>query len=196
MPADPNWRQVIDADAPHLGGNIRFGDPETYSPSVWDFVIDRFGVRSVLDLGSGVGNAACYFARKGLHVVAVDGLRENVENAIYPTFLCDLTQGPVTTRVDLVHCQEVVEHIEEAYLDNLLNSLMCGKYILMTNALPGQGGHHHVNLQPTEYWIDHLVRRGCQLLALDSNRVRALAQADGAPYLATTGILLANGRRF
>lgn len=196
MQADPNWRVVASEDAPHLGGNIRFGDPETYAPGVWDFIVDRFGVRSVMDLGSGAGNAAAYFSRKGLAVVAIDGLRENVEKAIYPTLLWDLTKGPVTTQVDLVHCQEVVEHIEEAYLDNLLASLMCGKYILMTNALPGQGGHHHVNLQPTEYWIDHLCRRGCQLLAMDSNRIRALAQQDGAPYLAATGILLANGHRF
>lgn len=196
MQADPNWRVVASEADPHLGGNIRFGDPETYSPSVWDYVIDRFGLRSVMDLGSGVGNAACYFAKRGLSVVAVDGLSENVEKAVYPTLLWDLTKGPVTTQVDLVHCQEVVEHIEEAYLDNLLSSLMCGKYILMTNALPGQGGHHHVNLQPTEYWIDHLRRRGCQLLAVDSSRVRALAQKDGAPYLAATGILLANGHRF
>lgn len=194
--ADPHWREVVSSDAPHLGGNIRFGDPDTFSPKVWDFVIDRFGIRSVLDLGSGVGNAAQYFSRKGLSVVAVDGLRENVEMAIFPTVLCDLTKEPVVTQVDLVHCQEVVEHIEEEYLENLLSSLMCGKYILMTNALPGQLGHHHVNLQPTEYWIDHLVRRGCQLLALDSNRVRALAQSDGAPYLAATGTLYANSHRF
>lgn len=196
MPADPHWIVVASEDAPHLGGNFRVGDPETHSPGAWDYVVDRFGIDSVLDLGSGAGNAAHYFARKGLDVIAVDGLAENVEKAIHPTILWDLTQGPVTTRVDLVHCQEVVEHIEEAYLDNLLASLMCGKYILMTNALPGQFGHHHVNLQPTEYWIDHLCRRGCQLLEKDSNRVRALAQRDGATYLAATGIVLANGRRF
>ena len=194
--ADQAWREVVSTDEPHLGGNIRFGDPETYSPRVWDYVVDRFGVRSVMDLGSGSGNAAYYFHRKGLAVVAVDGLKENIASAIYPTVLCDLTKEPVIAQVDLVHCQEVVEHIEERYLDNLLASLMCGKYILMTNALPGQGGHHHVNLQPTEYWINHLVQRGCQLLALDSNRIRALAQADGAPYLAATGTLFANSHRF
>jgi 2-polyprenyl-3-methyl-5-hydroxy-6-metoxy-1,4-benzoquinol methylase len=105
--------------APHLGGNIRFGDPETYSPSVWEFLIDRFGIRSVMNLGSGVGIAAHFFAKRGLAVVAIDGLRQNVEMAIRPTVLWDLSQGPVTTQVDHIHCQEVVEHIEEAYLDNL-----------------------------------------------------------------------------
>ena len=193
---DPNFREVTSADAPHLGGNIRYGDPDTFSPRVWDYVVNRFGIRSVMDLGSGIGNAADYFFRKGLQVVAVDGLRENIGVAIYPTVLHDLTKGPIETRVDLVHCQEVVEHIEEAFLDNVLASLMCGKYILMTNALPGQGGYHHVNLQPVEYWIDHLVRRGCQLLEIDSNRIRHFAGTDGAPYLAATGTLFANSHRF
>ena len=194
--ADENWIEVVDPETPHLGGNIRMGDPETYSPTAWNYVIERFGIESVMDLGSGVGNAALYFHRKGLRVVAVDGLRENIDKAIFPTVLHDLTRAPIRTRVDLVHCQEVVEHIEEQYLDNVLTSLMCGKYILMTNALPGQGGYHHVNLQTTEYWIDHLVARGCQLLITDSNRIRGFANADGAPYLAATGTLFANGHFF
>src|ERR1039458_2261221 len=115
--ADQNWIEVVSPETPHLGGNIRMGDPETYSPTVWDYVIGRFGLESVMDLGSGVGNAPAYFRRKGLRVVAVDGLEENIDTAIFPTVLHDLTQGPMRTRVDLVHCQEVVEHIEEQYLD-------------------------------------------------------------------------------
>jgi SAM-dependent methyltransferase len=184
-----------DGNAPHLGGNIMEGDPETYSPSVWDYTISRFGIESVLDLGSGIGNASQYFFRKGMKVLAVDGLEANVQKAIFPTILHDLTQGPIKARVDLVHCQEVVEHIEEEYLDFLLDSLMAGKFILMTHALPGQGGHHHVNLQPPEYWIDHLSHRGCHVLAQDSNRIRTLADKDGAIYLAATGLLFANGHR-
>ena len=155
---------AADESAPHLGGNIMEGDPQTYSPSVWDYTINRFGIESVLDLGSGVGNAAQYFFRRGLKVVAVDGLAHNVEKAIFPTMLHDITQGPINTRVDLVHCQEVVEHIEEDYLESLLDCLTVGKFILMTHALPGQGGHHHVNLQPPEYWIEHLGHRGCNVL--------------------------------
>lgn len=187
---------VTSDEAAHLGGNIRFGDPDTFAPKAWDYLIERLGVSSVMDLGSGLGHASRYFHRRGVQVVAVDGLIENVRDAIYPTILHDLTTGPVTTRVDLVHCQEVVEHIEERYLDHLLDSLLCGKYILMTNALPGQGGHHHVNLQPTEYWIGHLERRGCHVLVDDSNRIRGFAEQDGAKYLHATGVLYANGARF
>jgi SAM-dependent methyltransferase len=188
--------QVVNADAPHLGGNCVFGDPRTFSPNVWNYVIDRFGVESVLDVGSGLGHSSRYFFRRGLQVIAVEGLADNVRDAIFPTLLHDLTNGPIQTRVDLVHCQEVVEHIEERFLENLLRSLTCGKYILMTNALPGQGGHHHVNEQSTEYWIEHLARYDCHVLASDTKRIRAMANAEGAPYFATTGLLLANRKRF
>jgi hypothetical protein len=191
-----NFSEVTSEAAPHLGGNVLYGDPRTFCPNVWSFVIERFGIQSVLDIGSGMGHAARWFHRKGLEVIALDGLAVNVDNAIYPTLLHDLTGGPVRARVDLVHCQEVVEHIDEQFLDNLLGSLMCGRYILMTNALPGQGGHHHVNEQPTQYWADHLTARGCQVLAADSSRVRAIAAAEGAPYYAQTGMVLANGLRF
>lgn len=181
-----------DGNAPHVGGNVKEGDPFTYSPSVWDYLIKRFCVSSMLDLGSGGGYSAQYFHSQGVKVLAVDGMRENCLTAHYPTIHWDLTQNRVTTRVDLVHCQEVVEHIEEKFLDNLLTSLTCGRFIVMTNALPGQGGYHHVNEQPTEYWIEHLSRYNCQVLLEDSNRVRQLAARDGAKYLAQTGLVLVN----
>lgn len=186
---------VLSNNEQHLGGNIAEGDPYTYAPSVWQYLYQRFAIRSVLDLGSGMGHAAKYFHDLGAEVLAVDGMKENCIRAVYPTIHLDLTQNSVTTCVDLVHCQEVVEHIEEKYLDNLLASLTCGRFIVMTNALPGQGGHHHVNEQSTEYWIEHLKRYNCEVLIEDSNRVRKLASEDGATYLALTGLVLVNKQK-
>jgi hypothetical protein len=186
---------VTPPSEPHLGGNIREGDPFTHSPRVWDYVLDRFAVRSVLDLGSGLGYSSQYFFSRGRQVIAVEGLRANVDKAIYPSIAWDLEKGPVYCAVDLVHCQEVVEHIEEAFLENLLQSLACGRFVVLTHATPGQGGHHHVNEKPTEYWIAHMARHGCHLLAEDTNRIRKLATEDGATYLSLTGLVFANKNR-
>jgi hypothetical protein len=185
-------RATSDSSNPHVGGNIFEGDPFTHSPSVWDYLIKRFALSSVLDIGSGMGYAARYFHQAGMRVLAVDGMKENCVSAVYPTMHVDLTQSKVAARVDLVHCQEVVEHIEEKYLDNLLSSLTSGRFIVMTNAVPGQGGHHHVNEQPTEYWIEHLKKYNCEVMVEDSNRIRRLAANDGAMYLANTGLVLVN----
>jgi SAM-dependent methyltransferase len=186
---------VESAEAPHLGGNIREGDPFTFSPRVWDYVFDRFAIRSILDLGSGLGYASQYFFKSGKQVIAVDGLTDNIDRAIYPTIRIDLERNPVQCAVDLVHCQELVEHIDEKFLENLLQSLACGKFILMTHAPPDQLGHHHVNLKPTEYWIDHLARYQCTVLEEDTKRVRKLAAEDGAIFMARTGLILANRTR-
>ena len=188
-------REIIDETAPHLGGNTAEGNPFAYACAVWDYVIDRFAIHSVLDLGSGLGYSSDYFFRKGLRVIAVDGLEQNVHKAIFPTIQLDLTRASVISRVDLVHCQELVEHLHEAHVPNLLASLQSGRFVLMTHAVPGQPGHHHVNLQPTEYWIQQMEQAGFSHLVEDSNRIRRLAQREGADYFANTGLLFANTRR-
>lgn len=180
---------------PHLGGNIRGGDPYTFCPSVIDYVVARFGIGSVLDLGSGAGNTSLLLHRKGLQVVSVDGFKENVETSLFPSIQFDLTKAALFTKVDLVYCHEVVEHIEESHIDNLMRSLTCGKIILMTHALPGQDGHHHVNLQLPDYWIAQFERYHCALLEEDTSRIRRLADGDGAIYMCQTGMAFINKRR-
>jgi len=186
------YSSAIDNNNPHLGGSVVEGDPDCFCPAVWDYVLSRFAIKSVMDLGCGSAISSYHFYSRGVPVVAVEGLRQSVMNSVYPSILHDITKGPVVTKVDLVHCHEVVEHIEEQHLENLLQSLTCGKYILMTNATPGQGGHHHVNEQPTEYWIKHLARYNCEVLSTDTNRIRILANQEGAKYMAQTGLLLVN----
>lgn len=187
---------VVDNDNSHLGGNVIEGDSWTYCPTVWKYVKERFGIKTALDLGSGLGYSSKWFKDNDIEVIAVDGFIFNVNNAVYPTILFDLTKTSITTKVDLVHCHEVVEHIEEKYINNLLDSLCCGKYILMTNALPGQGGWHHVNEQPTEYWTKHLEARGYEYLTEDSKRVKELAKLDGAVWMSLTGSVYINRKKF
>jgi len=187
--------EYADKDAVHLGGNQLEGDPFSYSPGVWDYVITRFAVRSVLDVGSGIGYSADYFFRRGVRVIAIDGLHDNIRQAVYPTVKVDLTQTGVHCTVDLVHCQELVEHIEEKYLDNLLSTLANGRFLLMTHAIPGQPGHHHVNCQPSEYWISHMERYGFKCLIEDTQRIRKIARREGAFYLGQAGLMLSNPNR-
>jgi 2-polyprenyl-3-methyl-5-hydroxy-6-metoxy-1,4-benzoquinol methylase len=180
---------AVSKDEPHLGGNVLEGDPYTFCPRVWSYVIERFAISSVLDLGSGIGLSADFFFRKGLRTIAVDGLSDNVKMALYPTVCHDLTKSPVLTSVDLVHCQEVVEHIDERFLENLLLTLSCGRMVLMTHALPGQGGHHHVNEKRDRYWVEHLARLGYGLLLEDTKRIRTIAKNEHAAYMHATGLI-------
>jgi len=188
-------KTIVDSSNSHLGGNVYEGDPYTFSKAVWDYVVDRFSCNSVLDLGSGRGYAANYFFRKGVKVVAVDGLQLNCDTALYPTIKHDLTTGPVYCPVDLVHCQELVEHVEDQFSDNVVRSLANGKFIVMTHAVPNQDGHHHVNNQPPEYWIEKLAAYNCHPLWEDTYRIRNIAASERAVYLAETGLVFANKNR-
>lgn len=193
--AHEGLHHVLSSEEKHLGGNMLEGDPFSYAPTTWRYLIDRFSIRSVLDLGSGMGNNAYWFHKQGLQVVAADGLLDNCKRAVFPTINIDLTKTNVYCPVDLVHCVEVVEHIEEKYIENLLDSMCNGKVILMTNALPGQGGYHHVNEQPTEYWIQKFHARGYSVALDDSQRVRVLAANDNALHVARTGLVLVKFNR-
>jgi SAM-dependent methyltransferase len=175
---------------PALGGNVHNGDPFSYAPRAWEYLIRRFAVRSVLDLGCGQGHAARYMSNVlGCDVIAVDGLEENLLESVHPIVIHDIRTAPFRSRVDLVYSVELVEHIEEQYLDNLLRSLTAGKILAMTHAIPGQDGHHHVNCQTDVYWCDHLGALGFSLMEEDTNRIREIGTLDGAAHIAKSGLI-------
>jgi SAM-dependent methyltransferase len=180
---------VIDQTRPDLGGNFRGGDINTFSPKLWKFLIERFGVRSVLDIGCGEGYAVAFFNQCGVYAHGIEGLRRNVERSVFPIAWHDLTVAPYIMPVDLVLCVEVVEHIEERFLDNLLTTLSNGRIIAMTHALPGQGGHHHVNLQPSEYWVAHVEKQGYSL-AKENHLFREISKGEiGMQYFSASGLV-------
>jgi SAM-dependent methyltransferase len=57
---------------------------------------------------------------------------------------------------DVVLCLEVAEHIPESQADDVVASMVRNTkkdgMLVWTAAVPGQGGHGHINCQPKEYW--------------------------------------------
>lgn len=157
---------VVSKDSPHLGGNVKGGDSFTYLPDLWTWLVKEFEVYSVLDVGCAEGHALTFFHQiLGLRAVGIEGLKENAVQSLCPVVVADLTKGPVIlTGIDLVWCCELVEHLDEKFLDNLLRTLTVGKVLAMTAAEPNQSGHHHVNCKPAEYWIQHVERYGMRYL--------------------------------
>ena len=154
---------VIDSTRPDLGGNLRHGDVHTWCPTLWRFMVERFGVKSVLDVGCGEGHAVLFFHRLGLFAHGIEGLAANVRRAVMPIAQHDILSGAYVMPVDLVWSCEVAEHIAEDKVDHYLDTLANGRVVAMTHALPGQDGHHHVNCQPAEYWTERMQARGFSL---------------------------------
>ena len=158
------------------GGSIVGGDPFLQEPDIWDYCVDAIGVWSLLDIGAGEGHAALYFANKGCNVFAVDNDEQAIANAVYPVLNVDLTQTPVLLRTDMVYMAEFVEHLPEAALPKLADSLQKTNWVVMTYAIPGNEGVGHVNLQDVEYWINYMSANGFEIDSEKTNAVRAKAK--------------------
>jgi len=154
---------VTDQSRPDLGGNMRHGDIHTWAPALWGYMVDRFGIKSMLDVGCGEGHAVLYFHKLGVWAHGIDGLQANVRRAVAPIAQHDILSAPYVMPVDLVWSCEVAEHILPEKVNYYVDTLVNGRVIAMTHAVPGQGGYHHVNCQPREYWIDLIKRRGYSL---------------------------------
>jgi cyclopropane fatty-acyl-phospholipid synthase-like methyltransferase len=168
---------VTSKERPDLGGNIRHGDIHTFAPVLWRFLVERFGIRSVLDVGCGEGHAVLFFERLGIKAHGIDGLRENVEQAVTPIAQHDLLVAPYIMPVDLVWSSEVAEHIAPEKVDNYIDTLANGRFVAMSAARAGQGGYHHVNCQPKEYWIDLMAQRG-YIVSPDNEIFAEVAKSD------------------
>jgi len=182
-------RTVVDPDLPDLGGNGRHGDIGTFCPRLWRFLVERFAVRSVLDVGCGEGHAVAFFRYMGLIAHGIDGLPLNVKRAVTPISLHDIRDRPYIMPVDLVWSCEVAEHIDEDKVDNYIKTLANGKIIAMTHAQPGDGGHHHVNNQPKEYWIKKLNAAGYDLDPYNGVYVTVSKRDEVESYFSRTGLV-------
>lgn len=142
-----------------------------------DALSARLGFSSVLDLGCGNGFLIARLAASGKAVDGIDGSAHALEFAapdIAPRIqVMDLARPLWLGRRDLVICSEVAEHLDANYAEILVDNICvnCRHWVFFTAATPGQGGHHHVNEQPHEYWIAKFGRRHFRL---DEERTQAL----------------------
>ena len=60
--------QMIDLDKPHLGGNQPRIMRSSYVPNTWQYILDNFDIKTVLDLGGGFGFATRWFLDQGVNV--------------------------------------------------------------------------------------------------------------------------------
>ena len=167
---------------PHLGGH--FGNTNMDEPTL-DYLIARYHVRSMLDVGCGPGGMVDAGRKRGLQVWGVDGDTTIVHTCIVPH---DFTKGRFpAAQHDLIWCTEFVEHVDAQYQDNYLTTFDAGRVLFLTAAPPGFPGHHHVNCQSESYWIDLLRTRGW---ALDTEATAWVRANGGHVFTRRQGLVL------
>jgi hypothetical protein len=121
------------------------------------------GADSVVDVGGGEGWWAQEFARQGARALCIDDGTASEPAPDVEHLHHDLTRGlpEGLGRFDLALCLEVAEHVDPTSADKLVEGL-CGlaPTILFSAAVPGQGGHGHVNERWPGYWVELFEARG------------------------------------
>ena len=122
--------------------------------SLGEFVSDQ---SSLVDFGCGDASYAKAVSGVGLDVEAYDGNPIVVGETNGFASVLDLSEPfDLKRKFDVVVSLEVAEHIpkeyEEIYVNNLINHT--SGWLIISWAVPGQGGKGHVNEQPAEYVLD------------------------------------------
>lgn len=125
----------------------------------------EFDPDSVIDFGCAIGAYLEPFHEAGCTVKGIEGNRDAFKYAVVPTEHLeyhDLRRPYEAERAyDLVMSIEVAEHIPERFADTFVDTLVnAGETVVMTAAIEGQGGQHHVNEQPRSYWKGKFAERG------------------------------------
>lgn len=175
----------------HLGGH---GNKTHLDEGTIDFLINKYNIKSYLDIGCGPAGMVELAHSKGLDAYGIDGdsfveRPDIVKNKIT---IHDYTTGPsnLNLHVDLVWSVEFVEHVYEKYQDNYMNDFQRGKYVLMSFAPVGKKGHHHVNCNTEEYWIETFDKYGFNFDRSTTENIRANISTMGkAKPNKVTGIM-------
>jgi SAM-dependent methyltransferase len=160
---------------------------EKYTPFAKDYVrilCDTFNPKSVIDIGCGVGLYLSEFERRGLEVCGYDGSKYAVKNSLPSLGVVkyhDLRRPLDCKRMyDLCLCIEVGEHLRATHARSFIEMLTkLSDIVCFTAAKPGQGGHHHINEQPPQYWealfnqcgfiLDHALTDGVKKMMRETN---------------------------
>jgi len=137
----------------HLGGHLNKTHVDL---GTLNYIINNYNIKSFLDVGCGPGGMVELAWSKGLDALGIDGdfTLKRFDSSKF--IIHDYTQSPLVLdkNYDLCWSVEFVEHVEADYIDNYMQTIKNSNIVIITHAPPGHKGHHHVNCQLAEYWID------------------------------------------
>ena len=163
---------IIDTSHPaHLGGH----ENETHiDEGAADYLIKKFGIKSVIDVGCGPGGMAKVWEDRDVDWVGIDGDFEVSRDEHIRVKIHDYASAPYVTghNWDLGWTVEFLEHVEAKYIPNYMATLQECRYVICTHAFPNQPGHHHVLCRDHQFWVDMFSVFGFEVDPETTNEIR------------------------
>jgi SAM-dependent methyltransferase len=128
-------------------------------------LLEILNPKSVVDVGCGCGSFLKEFMELGVtDVIGVDNDWVPKEKLLIPNNFRTKNLNEkvdIERKFDLALCLEVAEHLLESRAENFISELCnLSDVVVFSAAIPGQGGHMHVNEKPLPYWISLFRRNG------------------------------------
>lgn len=165
-----------------LGGFTDY-DGDGVSPHLWKNMMQKLGVRSVLDVGCGRGTSTTWFLKQGADVLCVEGSHDAVQQTLLPDPATqvvehDFARGPwwPEKTYDAVWSVEFLEHVSRQYHYNYVTSFRKAALLFVTSSR--WGGWHHVEVHPDEWWIRKMTSYGFQYDAELTKMVKGWARQE------------------
>jgi len=138
-------------------------------------------INSVVDFGCGQGAWLNIWRKAGARVMGVDGPYIKAKHLMIDAneFCAADLSRPIDLgrRFDVVQSLEVAEHLPASHASEFIGTLTAhGPLVMFSAAVPGQGGEHHVNEQPLEYWREKFGER--RYVAIDCVRPQVIANLE------------------
>lgn len=154
----------------HLGGH---GNTTHIDTGTLKYLKKKYEIKSMVDIGCGPGGMVQVAKDMGINCIGIDG-----DPNVNPDILWDFTDNmllPGMHSFDLGYSVEFLEHVDEQYMENYMWVFGGCEYIVCTAAPPGKKGHHHVNCQDTEYWIDAFAYYGFDYDKEETKNIRRVS---------------------
>ena len=166
-----------------------------FDPELANGIIKLYhGTKSIADVGCGNGSYCRFFKEAGVSIVhGYEGTPNISSLGIYDDIMVlDLTKiRYVNIKYETVISIEVGEHIpkehEQVFIDNVCQFV--NKDLVLSWAIPGQGGKGHFNEQPNDYVISEFVKRG---LVFDEKRSKDLRKYSSLKWFRNTILVFEN----
>jgi SAM-dependent methyltransferase len=133
---------------------------------------------SILDVGCGAGAWVAAYGEAGVpDVTGVDAHYVRADQLLFDASRFHAVDVANFFRLgrtfDLVQCLEVAEHLDPSASETLVGNLVAhAPMVVFSAAPPGQGGEHHINERPYDFWRDLFDKRGYALFDFLRPRIR------------------------